>query len=86
MFVDTEDSTTSAAGRDRIADFRQSQGDEIDLSAIDANSAVAGNNAFTFVGAGPFTALGQVRAFQSGGDTIVEMNTRAALGPTCRSC
>ena len=34
---------------DLITDFSQSQGDTIDLSLIDANTALAGNQAFTFV-------------------------------------
>ena len=38
---------TTAATRDIIADFSHSQGDKIDLSAIDANTAVAGNNTFS---------------------------------------
>ncbi len=33
--------------RDIIVDFNRSQGDKIDLSAIDANTALAGNNAFS---------------------------------------
>ena len=33
--------------RDIIADFKHNQGDKIDLSAIDANTAFTGNNAFS---------------------------------------
>ncbi len=33
--------------RDIIVDFKHSQGDKIDLSAIDANTALTGNNAFS---------------------------------------
>jgi Ca2+-binding RTX toxin-like protein len=36
-----------ATTRDTISDFKHSQGDKIDLSAIDADTVVAGNNAFT---------------------------------------
>lgn len=41
------------AARDSIVDFNRAQGDKIDLSGIDANIAVAGNNAFLnfFIGA-----------------------------------
>lgn len=80
VFTDIRDSSNSPADRDRIFDFRPSQGDVIDLSAIDADSTTEGNNAFTFVGSGPFTALGQVRAFQSGADTVIEVNTKGGLG------
>ncbi|BBD70564.1 hemolysin-type calcium-binding region [Nostoc commune NIES-4072] len=50
--------------RDVITDFVGNgifAGDQIDLSTIDANSTVGGNQAFTFIGSGAFTAAGQVR-------------------------
>ncbi len=40
------DSPSSAAGRDLITDFSHAQGDRIDLSLIDANTGVAGDQAF----------------------------------------
>jgi FG-GAP-like repeat/Peptidase M10 serralysin C terminal/Calx-beta domain/FG-GAP repeat len=43
-----------AAQRDTITDFAHGQ-DKIDLSAIDANSKLAGNQPFAFVGLGNFT-------------------------------
>lgn len=50
------------AGRDIITDFLGSEGDEIDLRSIDANTAVSGDQAFTFIGANSFTgAAGQLR-------------------------
>ncbi len=52
---------TTAAARDIIADFVRADGDIIDLSAIDANTAVNGNQAFTFIGNAAFTAAGQLR-------------------------
>ncbi|WP_225771218.1 CHRD domain-containing protein [Inquilinus sp. Marseille-Q2685] len=58
-YASTADSTVAAAGRDTINDF--TAGDRIDLSAIDANGAGAGNTAFTF-GTGGFTGVaGQLR-------------------------
>ncbi len=42
----------TAKTRDVIVDFSRSQGDKIDLSAIDANSALANNNAFSALKAG----------------------------------
>ncbi|MEH2435258.1 MAG: hypothetical protein V7K25_13560 [Nostoc sp.] len=36
-------------------------GDRIDLSTIDANSNITGNQAFTFIGTRPFSAVGQIR-------------------------
>ncbi|MFN6452101.1 MAG: calcium-binding protein [Nostoc sp. EfeVER01] len=64
--------------RDVITDFVGNGifvGDQIDLSTIDANSSVAGNQAFTFIGAGVFSAARQVR--YSGG--ILQANTDGDL-------
>ncbi|TAN65962.1 MAG: hypothetical protein EPN17_15030 [Methylobacter sp.] len=41
------ESGITATTRDTIVDFSHDQGDKIDLRAIDANTAFAGNNAFT---------------------------------------
>ena len=52
--------------RDVITDFKSAESDEIDLSAIDANASLAGDQAFTFVTTFSTTdATGQVR-FASG--------------------
>jgi Tol biopolymer transport system component len=50
--------------RDTIVDFKHAQADKIDLSAIDANTSTAGNQAFSFIGATAFSttnAAGQLR-------------------------
>ena len=65
------------ASRDLITDFSRSQGDKIDLQGVDANAAAAGNQTFSFVGGNAFTAAGQVRFVQVGGDTIVQASTDA---------
>ncbi|MFC3079842.1 Ig-like domain-containing protein [Phenylobacterium terrae] len=57
------------AGRDWIADFRQP--DRIDLSAIDAQTDLAGDQAFAFIGSDAFTAAGQLRAVRDGALQIV---------------
>jgi hypothetical protein len=63
-YASAQDSTTSA--RDGIGDF--SLGDILDLSAVDANSNVAGDQAFTFIGSGPFTnQAGQLQVVHTGG-------------------
>ncbi|OWJ65188.1 hypothetical protein BWR60_21065 [Inquilinus limosus] len=60
------------ANADLITDFRHAQADRIDLSAIDASTSVAGNQAFTFIGTGLYTGVaGQLRYSSSGGVTIV---------------
>ena len=75
--------THSPAGltRDRITDFSKAQLDKINVAAIDGMAGTAGVNAFTqFLGSGVFTAEGQIRAFQSGPDTIVQFNTTGTSG------
>ena len=65
------DSGTTSALRDLIADFSIGS-DRINLADIDANTLVGGNQAFTFIGAGAFTATaGQLRAVASGGATVI---------------
>ncbi|OWJ66260.1 calcium-binding protein [Inquilinus limosus] len=60
------------ANADRITDFRHAQGDRIDLSAIDANTGTAGNQAFTFIGTGLYTHhAGELRFAVSGGVTTI---------------
>ncbi|MGF6226685.1 Ca2+-binding RTX toxin-like protein [Inquilinus ginsengisoli] len=50
------------ANADRIGDFSRAEGDRIDLSAIDASTALAGNQAFSFIGSGLYTGVaGQLR-------------------------
>ncbi len=47
---------------DHIMDFSSAEGDKISLSRIDANSIAAGNQAFTYIGAGAFTGVaGQLK-------------------------
>jgi Ca2+-binding RTX toxin-like protein len=58
---------------DVISDFVVGD-DIINLAAIDANRSNTGSNdTFTFIGTAAFTAAGQVRYVQSGGNTYIEM-------------
>lgn len=75
-FLAPADSGAPGQVRDRIIDFSQAEGDRIDLSFIDADTALAGDQAFVLVQAG-FTAAGQVRTQQIGGNTFVFANTDA---------
>jgi Ca2+-binding RTX toxin-like protein len=57
---------------DTITDFTRAQNDKIDMSLLDANSGVAGDQAFNFVGIAAFThTAGELRYEQSGGDTYI---------------
>lgn len=73
-----EATTDSAVGgnRDRVVDFFRTEGDRIDLSAIDAKTGQSGNQAFTFIGGNAFTGAGQVRVVDQGTDGwLVQVST-----------
>ncbi|HEY2757146.1 MAG TPA: calcium-binding protein [Pseudolabrys sp.] len=53
VFKDVHDSMPGHA--DQITDFSHAQGDHIDLSQIDANGTVKGDQAFTYIGTAAFT-------------------------------
>ncbi|MBP0466363.1 hypothetical protein J5Y09_20715 [Roseomonas sp. PWR1] len=63
-FTLTADSTLAAP--DLVSDFTAGQ-DLIDLSLIDANGGILGNQAFAFIGAAAFSGAGQLRAVSVGG-------------------
>ena len=70
----------SGFNRDVITDFELSF-DRIDLSAIDANPFLLGNNAFTWTGFnGLINAAGQARFIQSGTNIVLQANTDANFG------
>ncbi|MDZ7954361.1 hypothetical protein [Nostoc sp. DedQUE09] len=76
-FNSVSDSPTGLS-RDVIADFAGNgifTGDQINLSNIDANSSVAGNQAFLFIGSTAFSAARQVR-YSAG---ILQANTDGDL-------
>lgn len=61
-YVNVAESTVAGKGRDRIMDFNQAELDQINLWNIDANSGVAGNQAFSFVGTAAFSnTAGELR-------------------------
>ncbi len=66
----TAHSPNIAGQRDRILDFVRSDGDKIGLSLIDANTTLAGDQAF-ILGAGAYTAAGQLRVTPQGGGTYL---------------
>ena len=69
-FLTISDSQVGAA-RDILTDFTRGV-DKIDLSAIDANTTIAGDQAFTFVGTGGIGSGGQFNYFISGSSLIVQ--------------
>jgi len=60
-FNDVLDSGITSTTRDQIGDFKTTARDKIDLSTIDANTGIAGDQAFTYIGALAFSAPGQIR-------------------------
>ncbi len=62
LYTNINQSTVGALGRDTIIDFWRADGDTVDLSAIDANTIAAGNQAFSFIGNAGFSgSAGQLR-------------------------
>jgi serralysin len=76
VFTALSDSTTAA--RDTITDF-SALVDTLDFSMIDAITATAALDAFSFVGNAAFTAAGQIRFYREGTNTIVALNVNSDL-------
>jgi hypothetical protein len=68
--------------RDIVTDFQHNV-DKVDLSGIDASKTLAGNQAFSFIGAAGFTTEAQVRiAFDvNQGITLIQGNTDTDVAP-----
>ena len=73
----------SASTRDLIMDFKQGQ-DRIDLSTIDASSALSGNNTFIFRGAATRFGTardGEILYVQENGLTVIYGDTDGDTAP-----
>jgi trimeric autotransporter adhesin len=73
------ESGVGAPAYDLITDFLAGT-DRIDLLTMDANSVIAGDQAFAFIGTGAFTGAGQLRYSFNGTNTLVQGNVDAVLG------
>jgi Ca2+-binding RTX toxin-like protein len=75
--------SAAAANGDTIEGFRP--GDKIDLSAIDADAGLAGNQAFTLATGAAFTGVGQLLVTQEARDdgdyVVVQGNTAGDASP-----
>ena len=67
------------ANRDVITDFSHAQLDLINVSAIDSDDSVSGDQAFTFIGNAAFSAAGQLRYDALKG--IIQGNVNSTLTP-----
>lgn len=64
--------TTKEAHRDTITDFDSSEGDVIDLSGIDAQTDVSGDQSFTLIGDADFSGTaGELRVWQTSSGTQI---------------
>ena len=80
-FISLSDSSSLPKQADTITDFNHSQGDTIDLSAIDAKTEFEGDQAFTYIGTIAFStdATGQLRLDPKTG--ILYGSTNADVAP-----
>ncbi|MEO3472343.1 hypothetical protein AAFN86_10780 [Roseomonas sp. CAU 1739] len=73
-------SALAISGRYTGSDFSKAHGGRIDLSAIDAHGAGAGNAAFSCIAGAHTSVSGQLRVFQFGGNNVVEGDTDGVNG------
>ncbi|PRD70597.1 hypothetical protein C6P61_00490, partial [Malikia spinosa] len=79
VFTGLNDLGLGAGQHDVITDFKSAEGDKLDLSLIDANAALAADQAFSWV-TGFTTTTGQARFAADGkGNGIVYLNTDTDL-------
>jgi len=78
IYKAANESGATTASRDTIVDF--TAGDKIDLSAIDANASIAGDQAFVMDAGGTFT-VSELRLTVVGSDTLVELNLNTTAAP-----
>jgi serralysin len=72
----TEETGTTEATADVVADFNLVEGDRIQLGGVDANAYTFEDEDFTFIGTAAFSGTpGEVRYYYSGGNTYIEMQT-----------
>ena len=76
VFVDGDFASLSAKTADRIVDFNHAQGDLIDLSGVDANTLVDGDQAFAFIGTNAFGSVaGELRLATVRGAVLIQGDT-----------
>ncbi|MGD9507766.1 MAG: right-handed parallel beta-helix repeat-containing protein [Geminicoccaceae bacterium] len=75
-FDRVRESLPGSARRDRIEDFATGS-DRIDLTGIDADAAVAGDQSFRWAGTAALSGPGEVGFFTTGGNTIIRASNDA---------
>lgn len=71
VFRTVSETTTAAAGRDIVQDFNRIAGDKIDLRSMDADSSVALNQAFTYIGSAAFDGRHGLLHFAASGANLL---------------
>jgi hypothetical protein len=75
VFANGDFGGATAGTADEIVDFTSGQ-DNIDLSAVDANSLLGGDQAFAFIGTAAFTnTAGELRYEEINGNTYLTGDT-----------
>jgi len=73
VFRDGDFAGLTSSTCDQVHDFSQAEGDRVRLNLIDANSGIAGDQGFTFIGSGAFShTAGELRYQQISGNTYVQ--------------
>lgn len=75
VYLRLSESTPLPGGRDRITDFDAASGDRLNLSALDADRGLAGNQAFHLVAGGLTGQAGELALLPSGADTLLLADT-----------
>lgn len=76
VFANGDFGGRTSATADIIFDFTQAEADRIDLKLVDAKSAVAGDQAFAFIGTAAFhNVAGELRFVQGASSTVVQGDT-----------
>ena len=83
IYLKAAESHGGAATRDVIGDFSTTDGDTINLTALDAIPG-GGHDPLVFRGELGFTGTGQVRVHVVGGDTYVDVNLSGGVAPEMR--
>jgi Ca2+-binding RTX toxin-like protein len=72
---------TTAATSDYVADFNYGEGDRLDLNWVDADPSLWGDQAFTFIGAAPFSGTpGEINYVHADGFTLIQLQVDADPG------
>ena len=76
LFRDGDFAGMTSGTADRIHDFSQAEGDQLDFSNVDANTLTGGDQAFSFIGNAAFGHhAGELRYYQQSGVTYVAGDT-----------